>query len=483
MKKKKKMETRARKRLKLAKQEEAEKSIEIDVTEFMDLNDDVFYALFKRLPLRDLCSISQTCKRLQQLAGAYFRRKYPNNRLDIEIYNWSAPFGDNIKPRWEFNAKPNENYTKAFHQSIRNVSLFMYNYEADPIDAFIYLKLNCYENLRELVLYRIAGKSEKYGELIKAQLKSLESIKFENCYIRDIHSAFLKHTPALKQLVIKEGRNQNNCNMDWTKNHYPQLKSFIYHSHNVIIENLEQFFMLNPQITNVNCSSNKVFRLLFRKAWHLDFLYLSLKSEFKFHSIANELQTYCDQGYVKRLELHFQNGWEPSRFAIGRVVEFAPTPALIGLHLKQVAKKINFAAALEKFKHINVISFGIDHISKKLLQVLSRNLPKLKELHLESSWTTESICGCRFKQFIRPFAIHAPNLEIISIRGITNNQLITGNDVVTLDGLRKKIPNANIITIYLDYKLIEESNFIIPAHSLVLVKPISQLKPDYRKIY
>lgn len=479
------METRARKRLKLANQVEEEEQhmeVESNATEFMDLNDDVMYALFQRLPLADLCSISQTCQRLQQLSGNYFQRKYPNNRLDIEIYNWSA-CGADVKPKWEFRLQPNEEYAKAFAGYIRNVSLFMYNYETDPIDAFVYLKANCYENLRELVLYRIAGTSKKYGELIKKQLKTLESIKFENCYIRDIYSAFLKHSPALKQIEIKEGRNQNGCVMDWTKHRYPQLKSFIYHSNNVVIENLEQFFMLNPQITNVVCSSMKLFRLLFRKAWHLDFLYLSFKSEYKFYSIATELQTYCDQGYVKRLELQFQNGWEPSRFSIGRVTELAPLAVWHGLHVKQVAKKINFPAALEKLKHLTVVSIGIDHMSKKLLQVLSRNLPNLKELHIESSWTAESICGFRFKQFVRPFALHTPSLQTISIKGVENTALISANDIVTLDALRKKIPNARCITIYLDYKIIQGADFTIPAQSLLLIKPFSQLKPDYRRIY
>ncbi|XP_055308304.1 uncharacterized protein LOC129572384 [Sitodiplosis mosellana] len=476
------METRARKRLKLAQKEEEHIEIETNVTEFMDMNDDVMYALFQRLPLADLCSISQTCQRLQQLSGKHFQRRYPNNRLDIEIFNWSTS-GLDVKPAWEFRLQPNEQYAKAFAGYIRNVSVFMYNYETDPIDAFVYLKANCYANLRELVLYRIAGQSEKCGELIKTQLKTLESIKFENCCIRDIYSAFLKHSPALKQISIKEGRNQNGCVMDWTKHRYPQVKSFIYHSNNVVIENLEQFFLLNPQIANVMCSSMNLFRLLFRKAWHLDFLHLSFESEYKFYSIATELQTYCHQGYVKRLEMHFKNGWEPSRFAIGRVVELAPLAVWQGLHVKQVAKKINFPAALEKLQNLTVFSLGIDHMSKKLLQVMSRGLPNLKELHLESAWTSESICGFRFKQFIRPFALHSPNLQKIAIKGVTNTALITGNDIVTLDSLRKKIPNASVITIYLDYKLIQGANFIIPAHSLLLIKPFSQLTPDYRKIY
>lgn len=474
------METRARKRQKLAR-EELLHSSESESVEFVDLNDDVFYAIFARMPLPDLCEVSLTCKRLQQLAADYFQRKYPNNRLDIEIFNWtSAPVS---KPQWHYRIAPDELYTQAFQKYIRNVGIFMYNYETDPMDAFIYLKTHCYEYLRELVLYRIACQTDKYGELIKTQLATLECIKFDNCYIRDIYDAFLKHTPKLKQLAIKEGRNQNGCSTDWTAHHYPQLKSFIYHSNNVIVDNLDTFLMKNAQITNIMCSSVRFFRLLFRKTWQLDLLYLSFLCEFKFHEIAMELQTYCEQGHVKRFELQFLNGWEPSRFAIGRVTELVTLPAFQGLHCKEIAKKVNFPGAIEKFKHLTILSFGIDHISKKLLHVLSRSLPALNELHIESSWSSDSVCGCRLKMFLRQFAIHAPKLEKISIKGLSHTTLMSVNDLIAADKQRSKIPNAKILTIYLDFKLIQSANFTKPPNGLVQIKPLSQLKPDYRKIY
>lgn len=474
------MKTRSYKRIKLAQQVEPLVN-DFLAMKFMDLNDDVLFTLFQRLSLNDLCSISLTCTRLHQLAGNYFQRKYPNNNLNIEIFNWSQPNSD-IQPKWEFRTMPHEKYAKAFRGFIRNVSIFMYNYATDPIDAFHYLKVNCYGNLRALVLYRIACQSERYGELIKNQLNTLESIKFENCHIYDLYNGFLKYSPTLKQIAIKDGRNQNGCNMDWTKYHYSQLKSFIYHSDNVIITNLEVFLQKNPQITNVITSSTVLFRLLWQKKCQLDFLHLSFKSEYQFNTMSMEIIAYCQSDYLKRLEIQFLNGWEPSRFLIGQVIELAPLAAMQGLHIKHVAKKINFATALEKFTQLKVISIGIDHISKKLLQVLS-HLSNLKELHIESSWSTDTICGYTLRQFIRPFAIYAPNIEIISIKGVADTQLVTGNDVAIINDLRKKTTNAKVLTIYLDYELIQMNSFTIPFNSSVQIKPISQLKPDYRKIY
>lgn len=313
------METRSRKRLKLSHDviEEPTVPTVIDTTEFMDMNDDVLYAVLQRLTLKDLCSISRTCTRLQQLAGECYQRRYPYNQVDIEVYNWTTP-NDQVQPQWEYRTLPKEEYAQTFRGYARNVSLFMYNHEPNPINAFKYLKMHCFARLRELKMIRIACQTELYGELIHTQLKSLESITFENCHIYDMYRAFLKHCPSLRQIVILENRNMRefstkeelkDCIMEWTKHRYPQLKYFTYHSHNVRVECLEEFLGHNPQISNVVCSSTKLFRLLARKNWPLNLLHLKFNREYKFHILSYEMETYCNLGNVKRLEVSFQNGW------------------------------------------------------------------------------------------------------------------------------------------------------------------------------
>lgn len=484
------METRSRKRLKLTHYNEhtppsppPQMPLIGEPTEFMDLNDDVIFAIFQRLALVDLCSMSSTCKRIHQLAGDYFQRKYPDNRLEIEVYNnWNAIDGITNMPGCRFQTMPNEQYAKAFRHFIRSVTIFMYKRESKPINAFVYLKANCCDRLRELVLYRIADDANEYGEIIRTQLEHLESIKFENCYIRDIYEAFLKYCPALKRIAIKELPNQSEYTMNWTKHRYPLVKSFVYHSDKVIIANLEEFFHQNPQITNIACSSKKIFRLLYRKTWQLDNLYLSFECDFDFDLVATELQTFCEQGYVQRFELHFRNELQPSRFA-SRIVELASLPSFKGLHCQQVAKKINFAACVEKFRQLTVLSIGIDHISKKLLNVLAHSLPNLEELHIDPQWDITTICGLPFKQFVRAFAIHAPNMHTISIKSFNNPNVIVHNDLIALNVCRQRINNAKTLTIYLDYKVVQAIKFIIPHDSLVQIRPFSQLRTDFRKIF
>lgn len=52
-----------------------------------DLNSNCLKSILKLLPLTDLFLLSQTCKRLHQLAGEHFQRQYPEIRMEIGSYS------------------------------------------------------------------------------------------------------------------------------------------------------------------------------------------------------------------------------------------------------------------------------------------------------------------------------------------------------------------------------------------------------------
>lgn len=473
------METRARKRQKQShhkKEKPSQAETVPEKLEFMDLIDDVIFSIFQCLPLNDLCRMSYTCKRIQQLAGNYLQRKYPDNRLKIEIYNkWIGIDVSNQTPGMAFVSRPNEEYVRAFRGFIRNVEILMYRIDNQPMDAFWYLKANCCENLRELALFRIVDAKNRYGAIIKKQLENLESIKFDKCEIPNIYEGYLKYSPSLKQISIKELPDQNQVTMEWTKHRYPLLKRFIYMSSNIIMADLEDFFQLNPQITTIGCSSIEIFRLLYRKKWQFDLLCLSFECESKFQAISQELKTFCKKGHVRRFEVEFRCNLN-QYFDTRQLIEMGTVPEFQGIRCKHVMKKFNSANALEKLKNLTVVQLGIEHISKKLLHVLSRSMPQLAELHLESVWDINTICGLLFKEFLRPFVIHAPNIHTISVKNFCNPHLISRNDVVALSDTRKRNNNAKILTIYLHYNLIEAIQFTTTSDSYVQIKPLSQLK-------
>lgn len=69
------------------------------------------------------------------------------------------------------------------------------------------------------------------------------------------------------------------------------------------------------------------------------------------------------------------------------------------------------------------------------------------------------------------------------MKGIENANLITDIDLIAADRMRKKVRDAKVLTVYLDYKIVQATNLSAVAEFHVQVKPISHLKPDYLKIY
>lgn len=114
---------------------------------------------------------------------------------------------------------------------------------------------------------------------------------------------------------------------------------------------------------------------------------------------------------------------------------------------------------IEQFKQIKVLSLSTDtSISKKLLHVLSRDLPNLQELHIESSKTSDLFLGCSLDSIINTFVRYAPNLKTISLKDIEYVNFITKKNFFAADCLRKKVRDAKVLTIHLDYAYVHSSN-------------------------
>lgn len=68
----------------------SEEDLSEDSTEFMDMNDDCLLKVFEYLPLNDVCSLSETCKRMHELGSTHFMQKYKSKQ--IVFVRWEPPF-------------------------------------------------------------------------------------------------------------------------------------------------------------------------------------------------------------------------------------------------------------------------------------------------------------------------------------------------------------------------------------------------------
>lgn len=261
--------------------------------QFLDVNDDCIEKICKFLPLDDLCSVGQTCKRLQSIAGGYFQRYYPNNYVRIQSF----------RRRSVFYMYPDEKYVEDLKPFIRNVCIQEYKGSA----CVKYLKANFCENLREISLCGINCElNELHGIEIKNQLQQLDSLKIVNCSVGDIYGIFLKHCQKLKHLGIDEPI-QFNGQVNWTQHTYPTLNSVTYFDEaNTRRANFAEFLQKNPQIKSIACKGTDVQSIVFERATNLDFLILCYNSDKDFKRNIKRLTDYSDNNGTKHIKLEFK---------------------------------------------------------------------------------------------------------------------------------------------------------------------------------
>lgn len=268
---------------------------------FLDMNDDCIETICGFLPLDDLCSLSQTCKRVQGIVGNYFQRNFPNNRVRIQSFH----------RRSVFYMYPDEKFVEDLKPFIRNVSIQEYKGSA----CVNYLKVNFCENLKEIALHGINSElNETHGAHIKEQLKCLESIKLVNCSIGDIYGIFLKHCKNLKHLGIDEPV-QFNGRVTWTQHFFPTLESLAYFDEaNTNRADLGSFLRRNQQIKKIASKGTNVHSTVFVRAKQLELLVLCFNSHKDFNRNFKALKKYSEDSQTQRIKLEFRKRLELDNF-------------------------------------------------------------------------------------------------------------------------------------------------------------------------
>lgn len=171
-------------------------SKEEDLDHFDALNDDCIYEIFEYLSLDELCAVSATCKRVQELADAQFGRRYPelmSTSLNILWTNGAAEFNNTSK------------YLNYFSRKIEIVKIYpTHIHDEFNEDLLEFLRSNCSENIKE-IWFNGLNWSYEFQQGIKEFLSNVEVIKFigreqaSNIRLND----FLGELPRLTHLSIE----------------------------------------------------------------------------------------------------------------------------------------------------------------------------------------------------------------------------------------------------------------------------------------
>lgn len=284
-----------------------------DQTEFSDINDDCIERICRFLPLDDLCSLSRTCTRIQNIVGTFFQRYYPNNHVRIQSF----------RRRSVFYMYPDEKYVEDLKPFIRNVGIQEYKGSA----CVTYIKQHFGENLREIALHGINCElNQLHGQHIAEQLNRLESIKFVNCSIGDLYEIFLRHCHQLRHLGIDEPI-QFNGRCTWAHHTFSTLQSIAYFDEaNTNRADFNGFLTRNPQIKHIACKGVNVLATVFKRAKNLDMLVLCFNSAKDFLRNFTAIKLYSEQSQTQRIKLEFKRRLELEHFTkifeIERVYEY-----------------------------------------------------------------------------------------------------------------------------------------------------------------
>lgn len=151
---------------------------------FQKVNVDCWEKIFDYLSLRDILSMSKTCRRMHQIGGYYFRQNFPEVQC-----KW-------IGNRGIYIGYPNSVIRNDLCPFITKLSV--YDYLEDRLDA------ETYYSLKTLTLRSIELTETQVG-FIKGLLNVVENVDLRRCTIYgDFYERFLKFCTQLKRLSVDE---------------------------------------------------------------------------------------------------------------------------------------------------------------------------------------------------------------------------------------------------------------------------------------
>lgn len=441
-----------------------------------NLTDCCFDHILQHLSIDDLKSFRQTCRRLYKVTGDYFQRINSNERLTVHSYQ--------VNEQTKIEIIPANKKVRNFHRFIRNIKLMPSNqlHGYEPIDLFVYLRFNCCQNLKKLILCRINcfQSAERYGTFIHDQLATLEIIEFDSCQIPDIHIAFLKHCPRINSLTIKliDKFHWNalfNYGLTWTYQHYPNLKHIQLSYVGAHYLNIDSFLDRNTQIESVTSSSIHVIKSVCRNQMKLRQLTLQYVDEGFLERISQMLTKYCEQKCVERVNIGCVAN--PLKLSTKRITTLGILKEFQGFQFwfnrKNVLLMTSTLASIKQLKMLS-IQFLRDMVTLDVLETIAQHVPTLEILHFDLMLGPKPFGDYTFQQIIMPFVRNSTQLKEIAFHCPYFNRIFfQKTDLIDLIAVRGNVNNACAFNIYLDSNVIHKIQFIVPVNSLIAIKPIS----------
>lgn len=396
-----------------------------------DLNIDCFRELFEFLPLKEICSLRQTCKNLKEITDHCIDLDYPAVKLghgQIEISDKSSDQLNLIEPN-DF-------------KFIKRVQISMKKLKKSKIPNF------------QSILHHV--------EMVELNVSKTDC---------DFHTNFMKFCANIKSLRIYNIRSKSiikGGESKWLNHHYPTLEHiFLNDLHMKIycgkeISGLKKFFQLNPNI--------RVFSTTFNFLWmnrnwlkksNISFERLELEVNYLLErnaeNVCGLVSELYKKGFYKRL--HFY-GTIIHDEDMNRII-LLPELEKMNIRYSDTSQE-GIPSSLISLKELSFM----DQYDFRDLNTLASNLVNVDRIHISKT----TIDG------ILPFVRRSSKLMKIRVNclsGVNETYFKDGAiDVQALNNERIQLPAACILTIY-----VAESIFLRTKRTMAVTEcSLVQLK-------
>lgn len=413
----------------------AKKLHEPEESSILSLNDDCLRDILDKLSLDDLCAISQTCVRFQELSIDHFRRRHKEKVMIIE----------NVQDG-TWNVQPDdEKYVECFAIFIQNISIgkscasnaalreLSTFYASDENAAIKELR---FENWRPGIL-------KSHGNSLAFILKDVESVTFsKTAVLGDLHDFILQFMPNMKSLTLWKNFTEPENKTDWMNKTYPNLEHFAWHleSKEVPIARIKHFLDINPNIRSFSLQSKspKTLNQLILQSIRVNELFFEVdRVECDVSTVLDDLRIFFKQQPNSRLHLKCGD-------AIRKQLNFDKLanlgPYIEGLYFEKGVIDAKLAKQLVTFENLKVLQVELGIRNAKQLAAI----PNLEEIFVY--WGVNKQNFTSYSSSLLEYASQLPNLKKIYLR---NNTIpFEKFNFKGLQRARRKLPGAQKLQIY-----------------------------------
>lgn len=410
------------------------------------LGADCFNEVFDWLALKDLIAVGKTCKRLQRIAGDYFKLNYAAKSGRGE--------NDGI-------------YLSSLQANIFSEYIQKLSISGDRLGAYKFIGVNCVNTIKHFRVYGFLP--EHAFEFVQGILRGVEMLEMNECYFTgEFYENHLKYCPNVKSLsVSRSGYIEDKsiligCNNQWMFRRYPHLVHLeLTDSFELQMNELKIFFEINPQIRTFSMDARSLWmnrHSMLETNAKLDIFAINI-CQSKIIDSNNRPISIKDSVYNILFELYEHDFYKKLHLYV-YFVDQMNLDKMLSLSAIELLNGdiVQFNGSVDDVKSI-AICYGDEILNM-------RSIPS-KLLNLQRVYFSE-ITSDR----IWPFVCYSPKLRQIKIRHLKDPNSFGMIDFLALNKQRQKLNGATKVTIYVKedvYLATKWSNEII-AFSLVDLK-------------